>query len=123
MESKRMENRINEIIETTLKNISQIIDVNTVIGKPINYENGDYIVPVAKVTVGVLIGGGEYGKNGLFKNNDLPYSAGNGAIISIKPSGVIVKEKENFKLMSISENPTEKIFEKATEIISNLQVK
>ena len=33
-------NRINKAIETAIKNLSTMIDVNTVVGKPIKTENG-----------------------------------------------------------------------------------
>ena len=114
-------NKINKVIETTLKNINQLVDVNMVVGKPIKTENGDYIVPISKVTVGVLVGGGEYGKVNIFKKNEnLPYSAGNGAIVSVKPSGFLVKDNNSYKLISISDGPYEKFIEKATDLISEM---
>ena len=86
MQSKVRQNKINGAIESTLKNISNLIDVNTVVGSPIKVDNGEYIIPISKVTVGILAGGGEYGKLGIFqKGEDHPYSAGNGSIISVKP--------------------------------------
>ena len=63
-------NKITNVIESTFKNLSNIIDVNTVIGKPIKTEDGEYVVPISKVTVGVLMGGGEYGKVTIFKKNE-----------------------------------------------------
>lgn len=115
-------NRIEKVVETTLKNISNMVDVNTVIGKPIKTDNGEYILPISKVTIGVLVGGGEYGKISIFKNSsDLPYSAGNGALISVKPCGFLIKENKEYKVLSIAEKPYEKMFEKAAELISNLQ--
>lgn len=122
MSSEIKKDRINNVVETTLKSISNLIDVNTVVGSPIKTENGEYILPVSKVTVGVLTGGGEYGKLSIFKNStDLPYSAGNGAIISIKPCGFLVNEGNNYKLISILEKPYEKMFDKITDLISELQ--
>ena len=60
------ENKINDAIVSTLKNLSNLVDVNTVIGKPIKNDNGEYVVPISKVTIGVLAGGGEYGKINVF---------------------------------------------------------
>lgn len=115
-------NKINKAIETAIKSLGTIIDVNTVVGKPIKTENGDYVVPISKVTVGVLAGGGEYGKVNIFKKgSDLPYSAGNGAIVSVKPCGFLLKEGQNYKLLSIAENPYEKLIEKASDFISELK--
>ena len=122
MQSDKKHNRITDTIESTLKNLSELIDVNTVIGGPINTGEHEVIFPISKVTVGLLMGGGEYGKTSIFKNSDdLPFSAGNGAIISLKPCGFLVKNKDNYKVLSISDNYTEKLIEKATDFISELK--
>ena len=122
MKSEIKLNRIDKIVETTLKNLSNMIDVNTVIGKPVKTDDGEYILPVSKVTVGVLVGGGEYGKINIFKSSsDLPYSAGNGAIISIKPSGFLIKDGNGYKILNVAEKSYEKMFDKITELIENVQ--
>ena len=113
MQSKTENNKINNVIETTLKNLSNVIDVNTVIGNPITSPDGSLIIPISKVIVGVLSGGGEYGKINLFKSGkDLPYSAGNGAIVSVKPCGFLINEGNGYKMVSVSETTYEKLFEK-----------
>ena len=120
----QINDRIGSVIESALKNINGLIDVNTVVGKPIKSEAGEMIIPISKVTVGVLAGGGEYGKVTIFKKgSDMPYSAGNGAIISLKPCGFLIKEETSFKLLSVSDTPYEKIIEKASEIINEIQGK
>ena len=112
-------NKITKVIESTFKNLSGIIDVNTVVGKPIKTDDGEYVVPVSKVTIGVLMGGGEYGKISIFKKGeDLPYSAGNGAIVSVKPCGFLIKESDRYKVLSVSDKPYEKLLDKAADFIS-----
>lgn len=120
MQSKSL-NRISETMQTVLKNLNDIIDVNTVVGTPIKDSNGEYIIPLSKVTVGVITGGGEYGKLGIFKKGeDLPFTAGNGAVVSIKPCAFLVKENEKYKLLSVSSNSYEKLIDKATDFIMEL---
>lgn len=122
MHSVGKNNRINNVIETTLKNINGLVDVNTVMGKPILGDDGEYIIPFSKVTIAILSGGGEYGKVNIFKNSsDLPYSAGNGTIVSLKPSGFLIKNssEDNFKILTVSETSYEKMIEKASEFIEN----
>ena len=121
MQSKIEQNRINNVIETTLKNLGNIIDVNTVIGTPVKASDGTLIIPVSKVIVGVLSGGGEYGKISLFKTGkDLPYSAGNGAIVSVKPCGFLINEGNGYKMISVSDSPYEKLLEKTTDFFEKL---
>lgn len=122
MQSQK-ENRVNQAIETAIKNLDGLVDVNTVFAKPIITDDGEYIIPYSKVTLGVLVGGGEYGKVTLFKSGkDLPYSAGNGAVISVKPTGFLIKDKNNtFKMISADNTTYEKIIDKAAEIFNDIQ--
>lgn len=122
MQYQEKNNRISQTINALLKNLNEIVDVNTAIGCPIKTHDGDYVVPISKVTVGVLTGGGEYGKVSLFKNSDdLPFSAGNGAIVSIKPCGFLVKEQNGYKIISVEPASYEKLFDKASDIIMDLK--
>ena len=116
------ENRINKVVETALKNLNGLADVSTVVGKPIKTEDGDYIFPLSKVTLGILSGGGEYGKITLFKkNSDLPFSAGNGSIISVKPCGFLIKSSNSgYKIVTVDSEPYERILQKAVDYISAL---
>ena len=51
------ESKLNKIIDTSLGNIKQIIDVNTVVGEPIATAGGTVIIPVSKVSLGYASGG------------------------------------------------------------------
>ena len=122
MEYQKENSKINKVIENALKNLNNLVDVNTIIGKPIKTEENETIIPISKVTLGVLSGGGEYGKVGVFqKNNDLPFSAGNGAVISVKPCGFLIKDSLNdYKFITVENYPYQKVFEKITDIFGNL---
>ena len=94
------------------------------IGSPVKNECGDIIIPVSKVTFGLLAGGGEYGKLNIFKKgSDLPYSAGNGAIVSIKPCGFLLKTEGSYKVLSIADNAYENLIEKTADLISGMKEK
>ncbi len=117
------DNKISLVIENSLKNLADIIDVDTVIGKPIKGDNGECIIPFSKVTFGLVTGGGEYGKVNIFKSSkNLPYSAGNASIINIKPCGFLIKSNTNdsFQVVSVSETGYEKLFDKVTNFIEKL---
>ena len=125
MQSEKEYNRINKVIESAMKNLGSLVDVNTVVGSPIKTEDGDTVIPVSKVTFGILSGGGEYGKLNIFKkSSDLPYSAGNGAVVSIKPCGFLLKtENGGYRVLSIADNAYENLIEKAAGLIVNSQTK
>lgn len=124
MRSCKEETKIDSAISAALKNIGALIDVNTVIGTPIVTSDNSTIIPVSKVTFGVLSGGGEYGKINIFsKNTDHPYSAGNGTIVSIKPCGFLIKtENSDYKILTVSDKSYETLLEKASEIFSDFKI-
>ncbi len=117
------DNRINQVIDTALKNVNNLIDVNTVIGKPYEIGTGELIFPISKVTVGLISGGGEYGKVGLFKTEkDLPYSVGNGSLISLKPCGFLIKNITNdYTFISVGNSKYDVLIEKASEFLDKIQ--
>ena len=120
--NQQKENRINTVVETAMKNLNESLDVNTVIGKPIKDDDGSIIIPITKVMLGILTGGGEYGKKGIFSSSsDLPFSAGNGSIISLKPCAFLIKEKnEGYKLLNVSDNSIDAIFNKISDELFNV---
>ena len=121
MKNTIKEDRIKQAIDSSLNEIKSMVDVNMVVGNALKLENG-FIIPVSKVTVAVLTGGGEYGKVNIFsKNDELPHTAGNGAIVSVNPCGFIVSDNvTGIKILPVKEEPLEKVIEKASDIILNV---
>ena len=56
-----MENKqpISEILEESLTKLKQLVDVDTIIGKPITAPDGTIIIPISKVSFGFATGGSE----------------------------------------------------------------
>lgn len=52
---------IENIMKSAMEEIKEMVDVNTIIGDPILTGNETMILPVSKVSLGFLSGGGEYG--------------------------------------------------------------
>jgi len=50
---------VESVLDQTLKNLKTIVDVDCIVGEPLSYE-GCTIVPVSKISVGFVSGGGEY---------------------------------------------------------------
>ena len=116
------DNRIASVVNNALKNMQNLVDVNTVIGTPISTDDGDCIIPVSKVSFGVLSGGGEYGKINIFKgSSDLPFSAGNGTIVSVKPCGFLIKSDGEYKVLSVGITTYDAVIDKVTDFLENMQ--
>ena len=93
-----MAHPIGDLMQTTLENIKDMVDVNTVIGEPIPTVNGPTIIPVSRVSFGFLAGGGEYDLNKL-PETDTPFAGGGGAGVSVQPVGFLVVGQDGVKVL------------------------
>ena len=47
---------IESIMTTTMENIRDMVDVNTVIGDPVNTPDGSTVIPISRVSFGFVAG-------------------------------------------------------------------
>ena len=121
-EKEYRENKINRVIDTAMKNLSTLVDVNTVIGKPMKTEDGSLIIPVSKVTLGFMTGGGEYGDVKVMKKDRaIPFAGGSGAIVSMKPTGFLVNDGKGYRVIAAANEPYEKILDVASDLLASAQ--
>ena len=93
-----MDHPIGNLMQTTLENIKDMVDVNTVIGEPIPTVNGPTIIPVSKVSFGFLAGGGDCGLKTL-PEAETPFAGGSGAGVSVQPVGFLVVAPDGVKVL------------------------
>ena len=55
------EHPVENLMKSTMENLKDMIDVNTVIGEAVETRDGSYIIPISKVTFGFASGGSEFG--------------------------------------------------------------
>ncbi|MCR4725679.1 MAG: hypothetical protein K5753_00440 [Clostridia bacterium] len=82
---------IGNIMDKTLDNLKSLADGETVIGKTIYAPDGTMVLPVSKVTIGMVSGGGEYGLQKF--NGDFSGAGAGGAGASITPIGFLLLGK------------------------------
>lgn len=93
---------ISELVSSAMKNIREMVDVNTIIGTPIETSDGTTIISVSKVSFGFGAGGSEFepkkaeAKEGLF-------GGGSGAGVSISPLGfLVISPTSEVKMVPVS---------------------
>lgn len=114
---------INKIMEEALNKIKTIIDVDTVIGAPLKTMDGITIIPITKVSVGFIAGGGEYAQNVPPKKqkDDYAFAGGSSAGFNINPIGFLVGKENNLKFVGVdSKDSFEKIFQTCVELVNKL---
>jgi len=84
------ESKLTGIISTSLSNIKDIIDVNTVVGSPIETAGGTVIIPVSKVSLAYVSGGIDYlGKNTPVEKGK-GFGGGGGTGVTLNPVGFLI---------------------------------
>lgn len=96
-----MEHPISKLMQTTLENIRDMVDVNTVIGEPIQTVIGATVIPFSKVSFGFATGGGEYDarKDALPPVETMPFAGGSGAGVTVQPVGFLVVSADGVRLL------------------------
>lgn len=109
---------IENLMDTTMEKMRQLVDVDTVVGTPITTPDGVTIIPVSKVSYGFATGGGEY------PVKEKPgFGGGNGAGIKVEPVGFLICKDDNVRMINISkpaDGVLDRAIEKAPDVIDML---
>ena len=93
-------NKIESLIGVSLERIREMIDVNCVVGSAISLPDGSTIIPISKVSIGFVVGGGEYNDLNAKRNHaDFPMAGGTGGGFTVAPIGFFVVDKNKFKII------------------------
>jgi len=96
---------IESLMTTTMDSLRDMVDVNTVIGEPINTQDGTTVIPISRVSFGFVAGGGEYGESQARQvsagstDADIPFAGGAGAGVTVTPLGFLVTSGEQVRLV------------------------
>ena len=113
--------KIDSILEKTAERLTNLVDVNTVIGNPIVSASGAQIIPFTKITMGYLSGGGEYGEVKAIKDDEsFPFAGGAGTVINIKPAGFLVDDGVECRLIRVTDDPLDGVIEKASDLVGRI---
>lgn len=106
------EHPIEGLMITAMNSIQDMIDVNTIIGEPIETSNNTVIIPISKVSFGFAAGGSEFkGEtvNEYSRKEEeeqvqyrLPFGGGSGAGVNINPIAFLVVQTGNVKLLPVN---------------------
>ena len=123
------ETKLQDVIQTSLQSIKNLIDTNTIIGTPINHPSGTVIIPVSKVAMAYATGGLDYA--GKTDPNAKPQNFGacGGTGLTMQPIGFLVIDADGkVEMLNVGlKNPSDPIeqiadlIERSPEIISRVK--
>jgi|BioPla2DNA2_1021312.scaffolds.fasta_scaffold01247_19 sporulation protein YtfJ len=114
---------IEGLMQSTMENFKDMIDVNTIIGEAIETSDGTVILPISKVSFGFASGGSEFNQKKEFEKTDkLPFGGASGAGVSLKPVAFLVIKGDSVRLLSVDhENTCDRIIDSVPQIIDLLK--
>lgn len=120
MKDRIYSNKIKDVMDAAMENLKPLIDSNVIIGKVI--KSGEFeIVPITKVTLGFVSGGGEYYSElkEIRRETEYPFSGGSGGGVSVQPIGFLVVKNSSIELIKIEQKGAiEKLIEAIPEVAS-----
>ena len=128
---KMSEHPIENLMITAMSSIQNMIDVNTIIGEPIEAGNGITIIPISKVCFGFASGGSEFNGETIKEYNKkdkeeeieykLPFGGGAGAGVSIHPVSFLVVQDKTVKLMPVDhESCIDKLLDYVPDLLQKM---
>lgn len=97
---------INELIENAMEKLKGLVDSSTVIGDKVETVDGTTIIPVSKVSVGYVVGGGEYADLSSRRvANHFPMAGGSSGGMSVSPVGFLIEKNGELSFVNV-ENKT-----------------
>ncbi|OPJ63184.1 GerW family sporulation protein [Clostridium oryzae] len=123
-----MENHpIDTLMQNTMENFRNMIDVNTIVGDAIESKDGSIIIPISKVSFGFASGGSEFFcKNDSNTNNtnngNYPFGGASSAGVSLHPVAFLVTKDDNVRLMSVDHaNTCDRIIDSIPQVLDMIK--
>lgn len=94
---------LSELIRSSLENIKQVLDTNTIIGEPIQVLEDTVIIPISKISVGFASAGAEYSGK---KDVKTPkFGGGGGTGVTLTPLCFLVANRNGeVKMLNVDAN-------------------
>ncbi|CAM3569804.1 GerW family sporulation protein [Marinicrinis lubricantis] len=127
------EHPIQGLMQTAMENIKEMVDVNTIVGDPVETPDGSVIMPISKVGFGFAAGGSDYivdkdqhlsfGEGSNQQAASMPFGGGSGGGVSITPIAFLVVGHSGVKVVPL-DNQThifEKLIDSAPNVFERIQ--
>lgn len=100
-------NKIEEIVNSAVEKIKKVIDSSTIIGEKIETKAG-VVIPLTKVSIGFVAGGGEYSSDDkqIKSTGDYPFAGGTGAGVCVQPIAFLTIEGSKIGLIKVEGKTT-----------------
>ncbi len=100
---------IAELVATAMNSIKEMVDVNTIVGEPVETTDGTVIIPISRVSFGFGAGGTEFSSKAKPAEGNANFGGGTGGGVSINPMGFLVVCGGNVQFLPIGTGGVERL--------------
>ena len=118
-----MTNNISDMIASSMEKIQRMVDVNTIVGKPVKVSEDVTIIPITKIHIGMGGGGTDFATKSALSASKDPFGGGMGAGVSVDPVAFLVIQGKSVRMLPVAEpasSTVDRIVEQAPELIDKL---
>ena len=115
-----MNNNISEMLTSAMEKMQKMVDVNTIVGAPVNVGGDVIIVPITKVHIGMGGGGTDFASKSALSSKKDPFGGGLGAGVSIDPVAFLIIKGDSIRMLPVAEpasTTVDRIVEQAPDLI------
>ena len=98
-----MENKLSELMQSTMSNIKNMVEVNNIVGEPIITPDGITLVPVSKLSFG--------------------FGGGSAAGVKIEPMGFLVVKGDSVRMVNVlppAQNTVDRLLDLAPQVMDKV---
>ncbi len=92
---------INSIMTTTLAKLKEMVDVDVIVGKPIDIPDGTTLIPVSRLSMGFGSGGTDFAGKNHKDNTPYNFGGGSGAGVKVDPVAFLIVKDGSVRLLPI----------------------
>ena len=115
---------IQSLMKTAMENIKEMVDVNTIVGDPVETPEGTIIIPISRVSFGFAAGGSQFDKPEKKGEGatDLPFGGGSGGGVTVQPVAFLVVGQGQVRLLPVDRHAMlDRVIDMAPQIITQIE--
>lgn len=116
--SEHTEHPIERIMDSAFGKMRTLTDADIVVGNPIIMPDGTTVVPISKISIGIVTGGGEYSQK---QQSEYPFAGASGAGMSVSPVCFLVSDGKSVRMLNVgSKSMFDKVVETVPDVVGSI---
>lgn len=113
----REEHPIERIMDSAFGKMRTLTDADIIVGDPITLADGTNIIPISKISIGIVSGGGEYSQK---QQSEFPFAGASGAGMSVSPVCFLVSDGKSVRMLNIGgKSPLDRVIDTVPELVGS----